>query len=384
MRVLLGVVLARCPESSAGHTCAVMSWVTSFLQTGCEVFLVEAVSSSELTHKQGHGRSDQEHAWEAVLTEFGLLENSCLLIDGHSPDRDRFEAFANSACLFLNYSGQFALQKQLPSGLCKAYLDVDPAFTQVWASQYDCPMNFDGHDVHLTIGLNLDKPSARVPKTGVAWHPVIPPVPAAFWRDYARKNRATSPAEGAWSTVGHWYGYNTIEWDGIYYTSKRESFLAMRGLPALLTGRQLAIATDLQPEWGDLDGFMEAGWSIVPASDVCKDVPSYLAFLAASKGEIGIAKGGYLVSRCGWISDRSLVYLALGRPVLLQDTGWPEALPGIEEGLLPFTNAADCAEKILRIEAAYDDHCRAARDLADSLFAPEKTIPALLTTCGVL
>jgi len=384
-KILIGIVLARCPESSSGHVCATLNWVFAFLQTGCEVFLVEAISSSELTYKSKgfEGQSDQEHMWHETLKAFDLAENACLLIDGKSPDRERMEAFAEKADLFLNYSGQFALQKELPTGLCKAYLDVDPAFTQIWAAQYGCPMNFEGHDVHLTIGLQLDKRSARVPRTGYNWRPILPPLPAAYFRALAESQPRHSSAPGAWTTVGHWYGYNMVEWGGLIYHGKRESFLAMKELPRLLPGKQFAIATDLQPEWNDFDGFVKAGWTIVKAAEVCSDVPAYLAFLKQSKGEIGIAKGGYIVSRCGWISDRSLIYLALGRPVLLQDTGWPEAIPTKGVGLLPFATPMDCARKILEIEADYEVHCAAAKELADTLFAPEKTVTALLAACGI-
>ena len=93
-----------------------------------------------------------------------------------------------------------------------------------------------------------------------------------------------------------------------------------------MSGAPFCIASDLQPGWEDYDPFLNGGWKLVSSAEVCRDVPAYLRFIAGSRGEIGVAKGGYVVSRGGWISDRSVIYLALGRPVVLQDTGWPEVV----------------------------------------------------------
>ena len=106
----------------------------------------------------------------------------------------------------------------------------------------------------------------------------------------------------------------------------------------------LAIASDLEPTWGDYNEFVEEGWDAGPVQrGVPRRIDAYLAFLAGSRGELGIAKEGYMVSRGGWISDRSVTYLALGRPVLLQDTGWTAAVAP-SEGMLVFHETRDCAE----------------------------------------
>ena len=116
--------------------------------------------------------------------------------------------------------------------------------------------------------------------------------------------------------------------------------------------------------------------ALFPASEVCKDVPSYLRFIAESRGEIGIAKEGYIVSRGGWMSDRSVVYLALGRPVVLQETGWTRAIAP-SEGMLVFHDIRDCAEAIQLIEADYEAHSRAAEALADTVFSPQRSVEAV-------
>jgi hypothetical protein len=116
---------------------------------------------------------------------------------------------------------------------------------------------------------------------------------------------------------------------------------------------------------------------LISSAEVCRDVDSYLRFIASSRGEIGVAKGGYVISRGGWISDRSVIYLALGRPVVLQDTGWPEVVEP-RPGLAPFATAEEAAARILEAEADRSSHARGARDLADSVFSPSSTLRPVL------
>ena len=106
-------------------------------------------------------------------------------------------------------------------------------------------------------------------------------------------------------------------------------------------------------------------------------MPAYLRFIAGSRGEIGVAKGGYVVSRGGWISDRSVIYLALGRPVVLQDTGWP-AVVRTREGLLPFVAVEDAVARVAEVEAFPHEHRAAARHLADTVFHPSNALSPLL------
>ena len=375
-RLVLGAVLARCPRGSAGHTCATMNWALAFRELGWDVWIAEHLAADELEAPEAPGlASPQEEFWQATAREFGFEGRECLIIEGKSPQLEAFREFAGDADLFLNYSGQFKRLDLLGSRVRKAYLDVDPAFTQLWVETCGTDMNFEGHDVFLTVGANLNGPDARIPKVGRVWVPTLPAVAANAWQELCE--RKSNPASGApWTTIGHWYGYHNLEWQGLSYAGKRESLLQLRTLPAK-AALPCAIATDLQPEWGDYEEFLASGWKFFSASEVCHDVGSYLRFISGSKGEIGIAKAGYVVSQGGWISDRSLVYLALGRPVVLQDTGWTKVIQP-EAGLLAFQNEKDCAETLQKIEGDYSLHCAAAAELTKTVFSPRKVIGDLL------
>ena len=376
MKAVVGAVLARCPRSSAGHTCAVMNWVKSLESLGFEVWIAEHLESRELEPAEpGRARSPQEEFWHETAAEFGLSDRQCLIIDGQSPDLAAFRDFCAGADLFLNYSGQFKMLNLLGDRITKCYLDVDPGFTQLWAETCGTDMNFAGHDLFLTVGSNFRSPNLRLPRTAQEWIPLLPPCPGDYWR--ARAQAAGAPdAHDSWTTVSHWYGYNDLVWEGLTYGGKRDSLHALRDLPRI-SGKPFTIASDLQPGWEDYDAYIEGGWKLASTADVCRDVDSYLRFIGGSRGEIGVAKGGYLVSRGGWISDRSVIYLALGRPVVLQDTGWPEVVTP-RPGLLPFDDASGAAKCITEAEEDLAAQSAGARHFADTAFSPATSLGPLL------
>lgn len=350
-----------------------MNWALGLRECGCDVFLVEDLRPDELEVPESDGeRSPQEEFFEATMREFGFDQRHCLLVDGRGPDSESLSDFAADTDLFLNYSGQFKRLDLVGERSIKCYLDVDPAFTQLWAEVCRSDMNFAGHDRFFTVGTNLTGPGALVPLLGMEWMPVVPPVSARTWKGYADLPEAGS----CWSTVCHWYGYNDLSWEGHTYGGKRTSLLELQSLPTLLN-RPVRIATDLQPGWGDYEEFADAGWQIISSADVCRDVPTYLQFLSSSRGEVGIAKGGYVVSHGGWMSDRSVTYLGLGRPVALQDTGWTHAVPPTD-ALKPFRGVEEAAETILRIETEYEAACRTASGMGAGVFSPARALQPIL------
>ncbi len=380
MKAVIGAVLARCPRASAGHTCAVMNWVKALESLGWEVWIAEHLSSGELEPPAaGSARSPQEDFWHATAAEFGLADRQCLIIDGASPQLGAFREFCAEADLFLNYSGQFKMLDLLGDRVTKGYLDVDPGFTQLWVETCGTDMNFAGHDLFLTVGSNFRSPNLRLPRTPQEWIPLLAPVPGEYWRErLAAAGGAADPK--AWTTVSHWYGYNDLVWEGNTYGGKRDSLHALANLPRM-TGVPFTIASDLQPGWEDYDPFINGGWNLISSAEVCRDVDAYLRFIAGSRGEIGVAKGGYVVSRGGWVSDRSVIYLALGRPVVLQDTGWPEVVTP-RPGLLPFEDVSGAARRITEADENWDGQSAGARKLADGVFAPASALKSLLERVG--
>lgn len=354
-----------------------MNWVVGLRELGWDVWITEHIDGKEIEAPlEGAERSPQEEFWHATAAEFGLSDRQCLIVDGKSPDLEAMRDFAAGADFFLNYSGQFKRLDLVGDCALKCYLDVDPGFTQLWAEVCGSDMNFAGHDLFFTVGANFGGPGVRLPRSSREWIPLVPTVSANYWQ--RRLEAAGGPdSHGTWSTVAHWYGYNDLVWEGLVYGGKRENLRAAASLPRACASAGFTVASDLEPGWEDFDAFVGNGWKLAHSSEVCRDVDSYLRFIAGSAGEVGVAKGGYVVSRGGWISDRSTVYLSLGRPVLLQETGWTLAVEP-RDGLWPFESVADAAAKIQDIQARYEENSRGARELARTVFAPSNALNPLL------
>jgi hypothetical protein len=358
-----------------------MNWVLALRELGWDVWITEHIDGDEIEPPEaGAQHSPQEKFWHETAAEFGLSDRQCLLVNGQSPDLEAMRDFAAGADFFLNYSGQFKRLDLLGQRALKCYLDVDPGFTQLWSAVCGSDMNFAGHDLFFTVGTNFRGADLRLPQSGRDWIPLLPAVSAESW---ARRLKAAGGTDrhGTWSTVAHWYGYSDLVWDGLVFGGKRGSLQAIAPLPRNSGGAGFTIASDLEPGWEDYEAFVGNGWRLARSSEVCRSVDSYLRFIAGSSGEIGVAKGGYVVSRGGWISDRSMVYLSLGRPVLLQDTGWPAAVEP-QLGFWAFQDVAGAAEKIREVESNMEANSVGAAGLARTVFAPRNTLAPLLERLG--
>src|SRR5581483_453878 len=199
----------------------------------------------------------------------------------------------------------------------RAYLDLDPGFNQVWSATGE-DAGLDGHTHFVTVGQAIGSPECPVPTCGRSWIGTLPPVvlrewPAATW----------PPARDAFTTVGHWRSYGPVEYEGIRYGQRVHSFRELMELPRRGSAR-FEVALGIHPdERRDIEALEAHGWQLIDPMTVAPTPDRYREFVQGSKAEIGIAKGGYVASRCGWFSDRSAAYLASGRPVVAQDTGFP-------------------------------------------------------------
>ncbi|NBQ55595.1 MAG: hypothetical protein EBU36_02915, partial [Verrucomicrobia bacterium] len=261
----------------------------------------------------------------------------------------------------------------------RIYVDLDPVFTQIWSKVYQSPMNFAGHNEFWSVGLSMGR-GAVVPDTGHAWKPVLPPVCRRFWVPEAVRSAASPAAEmgrGKWTTVTHWYGYAAVEWEGREYGNKATEFEKLKKWPGR-TGFRPRVVTDLGLG-EERASYEKAGWDFLEPGPICSDWREYRAFLAASRGEFSPAKSGYVTAQTGWFSDRSVLYLSLGRPVLLQETGWSKWLPeGM--GLVAFQTLDEAVEKVRQIEGNYDAHARAAEEVAREHLDASRSIPKALAS----
>jgi hypothetical protein len=378
-RVIVGVGIASYPLHAAGNTWAFLQWVLGFRKAGWDVWMIEDVPPAKCIDANGVTCAPAQSAnlahWQATVAEFGLEGRATLLFDGQSPDLPEMLAFARDAEFFYNISGHFRRREVFETVRESIYVDIDPAFTQIWAEVYQSDMNFAAHDRFVSIGRNLGRADCLAPVAGREWLPVGVPVVL----DHFTLPNVAQPGD-VWTTFTHWYGYPEVQYDGRWYGNKSEEFAKLVDLPRK-TREKLEIATDLQPEDKATANFTAAGWSLVDARPLNTPWQRYREYLAQSRGEFCVAKNGYVRSRCGWFSDRSACYLALGRPVILQDTGWTDFYPQ-GEGLLAFHDEESARAALETVAKDPARHARAARAIAEKYCAAPIVVNQLLETLG--
>jgi hypothetical protein len=347
-------------SDQAGATWAVMQYVLGFRGLGYDVWTVEPVAELGETNRASFDRTRRSFA--KTVAQFGLAGRAALLVgDGRSTvgaTRAAIRRACTDADLLLNISGVLTEHDLLGQCKSRVYLDLDPAFNQVWHVE-GLDRGFASHTHHFTVGAAIGAPPCAVPTCGVRWRPTVPPVVLEQWP-------AAPPAPvGAYTTVANWRSYRSISAGGAFHGQKAHSVRELIGLAKRSPERfELALAIHAD-EHQDLRLLERNGWRIVDASAVAGGTGAYREFISSSKAEIGIAKAGYVTSRCGWFSDRSACYLAAGRPVVAQDTGFGRRLP-VGAGLLSFDSVDSALAAIEAVALDYAGHARAARELAEA------------------
>jgi hypothetical protein len=124
------------------------------------------------------------------------------------------------------------------------------------------------------------------------------------------------------------------------------------------------------------------GWLTVDAYEMSLDPWPYRDYIRSSAAEFSVAKDMVARTRCGWFSERSACYLAAGRPVITQDTGFGRTLP-TGEGLFAFQTADEVVAAIEAIRADYPRHSRAAKAIAEQYFRAESVLGGMLDSLGL-
>jgi len=259
------------------------------------------------------------------------------------------------------------------------FIDGDPMFCQVGLldpKHADYAARVRAHDSHFTFGLNVGRPGCLAPDAGIRWKKTVQPIALEWWpmQDEAAPDRFT--------TVMNWASYAPIEWEGKVYGQKDREFERFKSLPQV-TPQHLEMAMGQgigsKRPTEELRGL---GWTILEAGEVLPDHRSYHEFLRTSKAEWSVAKHGYVAGRTGWFSCRTACYLALGRPAVVQETGWSDTIPA-GDGLLAFSTLEEAAAAIEDINEHYAEHQAAARALAEQFFEAKKVCADLLAQAGV-
>jgi hypothetical protein len=293
----------------------------------------------------------------------------------HGATEDDVLARCAGADLLLNVSGAHNPIAHHRSARVLAYVDTDPGFVQVKATRDSTTRSWlEGHDLLFTFAEAMGTPSCRIPDAGYAWKTTRQPVYLPFWSE------VTTPPGTAYTTVMNWRAYAPVEWEGEIWGQKDAEFPVVRSLPSRLPDLDLELAVGGRDV--PRDELRADGWNVSDPYEATRTVWRFRDYIAGSRAELTIAKQCYVRSGSGWFSERSANYLAAGRPVIAQDTGWSSFLPPTR-GALPFTTTEQ-AEAAVRMVAADPAGCsRAAREVATTYFDSQIVLAKLLSDAGV-
>jgi len=274
-----------------------------------------------------------------------------------------------TADLLLNLSGVNPLRPWAERVPMRVLIDTDPAFTQIrHLSDPAARARAKLHTAFFSFGENLAAGRSQVPADGFPWRPTRQPIVMEAWPV------TQGPARGNLTTVLQWESYPARSHGGRRYGLKAESFSPYLDMPARVGPVfELALGGPTAPR----DLLRQKGWGLRDSQEVTRDPWTYQRYLAESRAEFSVAKAGYVDSWSGWFSERSAGYLASGRPVLVQDTGFTDWLP-TGEGALAFRTPEEAVAGVEALDRRYEHHCRVARELAQEYFDARKVLAALV------
>jgi len=279
---------------------------------------------------------------------------------------------------FLNVTGAQEIREEHLRCKRRIYVESDPFASQVKVAQGDQGMisMLAAHDTHFSFGENLGAPDCQVPIEKFRWLPTRQPVAVDLWKHSFSANGA------AYNTITTWQNKSRqIVWQNeTYYWTKDREFERFLDLPQ----RRPGIAFELAAGVDDAvrKRLTEHKWNLVGSIEMSRDVDRYREYIQQSRGEFTVARDQYVRPKTGWFSDRSACYLAAGRPVITQETGFSKFLPS-GKGLFGFQTTDDVLRAVDAIESDYQGHCRAAREVAEEFFAAEKVVGSLMERAGL-
>ncbi len=381
-RVVLAGYLVRYPLG--GYAWQALHFLAGLRELGCEVFFYEdtayyadayvpgadAMETSDYAFGvraagaffTAHGFGDAWGFWNAAADRH------------HGAGAERTRAALADADLFVNLAGVNRVPATRRPRAVAAYVDLDPAYTQLRLAAGDAGLAamVGDHDVHFTIGESIGTSACRIPTGTVRWQPIRQPIPVGLWEPEPADPDAPFTTVGRWDATGR-----DVTFEGeVFGWRKRTEWFRFLDLPRA-TGQRFRVAMDVASRPDDHARLVAAGWEVVDPLEVSRDPHVYRSFIRRSRGEFTVAKDINVRLRSGWFSDRSACYLAAGRPVVNQNTGFDEHLP-TGAGLFAFHTPEEAVAAFAAIAADYPRHAAAARALAVAHFAPVRVLASLV------
>jgi hypothetical protein len=372
--VVVAGSLAQRP-ARGGHAWVFLQYLLGFRRLGYEVLFVDRLSPDMFDADAGWPPTAAIAWLHETMRSHGLEDSYALLLGGEEPresvglTRERAIERLRESVFLLDVMGFLGEEELLGAASRRVFLDIDPGFPQMWQElgQHE---SFGRHDAYATVGLRVGEEESSVPTCGIDWIRTPQPVVLERW--------PVSEPGPAYTSVATWRGpFEPIDFDGQRYGLRAHQMRGFAQLPAAVAA-PLELALDIDDaDAADAELLREGGWGLVSPEAVAGSAYSYRDYVRRSRGEIGVAKDMYVRSRGGWLSDRSLCYLASGKPVLAQSTGFEREVE-TGAGLIAFETCDEAAAGLEEFERDYARHSAAARELAVERFDSDRVLTGLL------
>lgn len=298
--------------------------------------------------------------------------------------RQKIVELYRTADAILNVCGSQEFNEDLEQSERILYVESDPGVEQIKIDKgVQTTRDYLGkHHALFTFGESIGTEIFPVPLHNVTWLPTRQPVVTNFWKTSAPP--ASTQGLAVFTSVANWNtsGRKDIEWRGEKYLwSKSLEFLKFIEAP-FRASETFELATTIN-DAPTRELFAKNNWRFSDPNPLSVDHDLYKKYLQNSKGEFTVAKDQYVRLHTGWFSDRSACYLACGRPVITQETGFTRHYAGDRRGLFSFKTVDEIAEAVREINADYPAHCHAAYEIAADVFEAEKVLASLLERAGI-
>lgn len=309
----------------------------------------------------------------SVMTSYDLSEQWCFIdhegeVFGIS--RHKLDKFVKSTDLFLNVTGAGLIRDRYLQIDCRVYIDTDPGFIhmRIASGSEKDDSHLQRHTNYFSFGYNIGQPDCGIPIGNYAWQPTVQPIVANLWPS------SKAPASAAFTTIMKWKSYSPEQYKGETYGLKDMELTKFIDLPTRIH-RSMELAIAGTPPHKEL---ARGGWQTRQAFGISRSIEDYRAYIQASRGEWSVAKNAYVKLNTGWFSERSACYLASGRPVIVQETGFSKWMNNQGLGVVSFSTFEEAVIGLEGVEQNYDRHVRAAKEIASEYFSATKVLTALI------
>lgn len=380
-RIIVGSYMFRFPLGG------MLSWVLQYLlglqRLGHDVFFVEKYGYDNACFDPQQKKLSDDCSCgirrvSALLHQYGLGEKWCFVEKGdryYGLSRQAINDVFSGADLFIDMGTHGSWQEEAQHAARCVWIDGEPGYTQIkLAHRLQQGGSLPVFDQYFSNGINIGQNDHPVPTLGIQWVPLFHPVDMSVF-SYAAPRK-----ESAFTTVMNWQSHAPIVFNGKTYGQKDIEFEKFKQLPVMSSQRMEVAVTGQQ---APLQELATLGWQVTSGLEATQTFHSFREYIRHAKGEFSVCKNIFVDMQTGWFSDKSAAFLASGRPVILQDTGFAQHLPtGL--GLFAVTSAEQAVHAMEVIHSAYEKNCRAARELAAAYFDNKKVMKRFLELAGAV